>query len=140
MVDINLNKYRDMFETFKRYYPEWEGRVESYAPKNEYSIRVRLQDGNVIIYNERSKSLRWLGEGASMMHDDITDDECRRVFANNLVETMHNKGFNQITLAERTGLSTAAISKYMRAQSTPTITALQKIARAMNCTPEELLD
>ena len=53
---------------------------------------------------------------------------------------MKMKGCGQPELAERTGLSTAMISKYMRGLATPSITNLEKIAYALNCSRDELLD
>lgn len=137
---FDASKYQDMYDMFLRYYPGWEGRVRRWAPKNEYSIRLFMSDGSRADYNSRSNSLRWLREFIISSPNDITDEYCRSNFASNLVEYMKAKGFNQITLSERTGLSTAVISKYMRGRTTPTITAAQKIARALNCSVEELLD
>lgn len=137
---FSINNYERMFETFSQYYPEWAGQVKHYTPKSEYSLRLFMKDGRRADYNSRSNSVRWLRDFIITSPEDITDEYCRRNFAANLVEYMTAKGFNQVTLSERTGLSTAALSKYMRGMSTPTITAVQKIARALNCTAEELIE
>ena len=70
----------------------------------------------------------------------ITDEECRDAFAYNLSDIMKTRGFGQAALAEKTGLSKAMISKYINKQSTPTLTNLMKIAYALDCEPEELMD
>ena len=48
--------------------------------------------------------------------------------------------FNQPELSKRTGLSVATISKYMKKQATPTITNLEKIAYALNCSRDDLME
>jgi transcriptional regulator with XRE-family HTH domain len=73
-------------------------------------------------------------------NDDITDDGFRSIFATNLSEIMRIKGFGQAELAERTGLSSAMISKYLNQKATPSMTNLLKIARALNCHPDELYE
>ena len=139
-MSIDTSKHEEIYESFKRHYPNWADKVTNYYPKNDYAIRVILRDGDRVDYNIRSNSMRWVRDIDPDRKNDITDEECRQAFATNLVEFMHAQGFNQISLADKTGLSTAVISKYMRGKTTPTITALQKIARALNRAPEELLD
>ena len=138
-MQINTVSHEEMFKKFLQYYPQWKDEILGYSPKNQYSIRVSMTGGRYVDFNARSNTYRWGQEYVVSTPDDVTDEFCRTVFATNLVEYMNVKGFNQVNLAERTGLSTAAISKYMRGISTPSITALQKIAYALNCAPEELL-
>lgn len=139
-MQIDVTRHEEIFQEFLKYHPYWEPEIEGYSPKNRYAIRVRLRDGRYVDYNSMNNSCRVGRDIVVNSPNDITDDDCRIAFSNNLVEYMSSKGFNQVTLAERTGLSTVAISKYMRGTMTPSITALQKIAYALNCTPDELLD
>ena len=139
-MEINTDQYREMYEEFKRYRPDLVGEIRTYRPKHLYAIRVTLLNGRQFDYNGRTKTYREVREYYATQPDEVTDDACREIFASNLAELMRVKGFGQPELSEQTGLSTASISKYLRKKATPTITNLEKIAHALNCSRDELLD
>ena len=138
-MKLNVNGYEKIFEEFKKHRPDWADRVVEYRPKNSWTIRVTRDDGKQIDYNMQSGSSREV-RYIAVNDEDINEDDVRSLFASNLAEIMRVKGFGQTLLAERTGLTSAAISKYLNRKSTPTLTAVIKIARALNCAPEELMD
>ena len=141
-MGMKTSYYDEIFEAFKNKCPGWYEQSDGYAPKHTHAIRVRLKNGDQVDYNIRTDSYRYRKRGTaqSIKPDNITDEACRDAFAYNLVELMKTKGFGQATLAERTGLSKAIISKYINKLSTPSITNLIKIAIALDCDPEELMD
>lgn len=139
-MEMNTDQYEEMFEEFISYRPDLAGAIDSYRPKHLHAIRITLTNGRRFDYNGRTKTYRELREYYVSEPDEVTDEVCREIFANNLAELMRLKGFGQPELSEQTGLSTASISKYLRKKATPTITNLEKIAHALNCSRDELLD
>lgn len=139
-MDIKTSYHREMLEKFEAHYPMWANQIVSCQPKHLHAIRITLRDGEIIDYNVQTDSCRFVSRFASVRTDAISDDDCRDVFANNLAEAMLSRGIGQAVLAERTGLSSACISKYLHKKSTPTITQVERIARALGCHRDDLLD
>ena len=136
---FNTDHYERMFDDFITRCPEWGRRAVEYRPKTMNSIRVTLDDGSKIDFNPLSDSIHFVKQRAISSPEDIRDEDCREAFSVNLTNMMRVKGFRQDLLAERTGLSSGSISKYMNRKATPSITVVKKIARALNCTMDELL-
>lgn len=139
-MEMQTRQHEEIFEDFAMRHPEWAKNVKSYKPKHINSIRITFNDGEQIDYNIRTRSYREVHEYYINDPGDVTDEMCREVFAINLAEMMRSKGFSQPELSARTGLSTASISKYLRKKATPTITTLEKIAHALNCNRDDLLE
>lgn len=139
-MEIKTNRYKEIFNDFAERHPYLAKDVVKCTPKHVNAIRMTFSDGSMVDYNIRSHSYRDVPEYYIASPDDITDELCREIFAANLVDIMKVKGFGQPDLAARTGLSTATISKYMRKQATPSITNLEKIAHALNCSRDELME
>lgn len=139
-MEIKTKYYKDIFNDFAERHPYLAKEVKKCTPKHVNAIRMTLNDDTMIDYNIRSHTYRDVPKYYDANPDDITDENCRAIFASNLVDMMKMKGFDQPDLAKRTGLSCATISKYMRKQATPSITNLEKIAYALNCTRDELME
>lgn len=70
----------------------------------------------------------------------MTQNEWRRIFSNNLMDILDEKGMSQSHLARDTGLSISRISDYINERSTPTIFAIINIAYALDMDISELVD
>lgn len=138
-MSIDIKHYESYFEQFKQQFPMWAKEVVKYVPKNLHSIRVTLRSGDEIDFNAIGNSFHFVRNEKGGAPTDITDKDCRDAFSSNLSDLMRVRGVSQTLLAERTGLSTASISKYLRREATPTITNLRRIALALNCHEDELL-
>lgn len=139
-MKIKTEYYDEMLEEFMRYRPDLANEICSCKPKHLHAIRITLNNGRQFDYNGKTKTYREVRDYYDTEPNEVTDDACRAIFAANLAEVMRTKGFGQPELSERTGISTASISKYLRKKATPTITNLEKIAHALNCSRDELLD
>lgn len=138
---LNTRYYEACFDDFQKRWPESARDAVEYRPKGEYAIRITLRDGRQLDYNMRANgSLRYVDTYISGSADNFDDEYCRSVFANNLSERMMVKGYGQAALAEQTGLSKAVISKYLKKQSTPTLSAVRRIAHVLDCNVEDLID
>ena len=140
MMELKTKYYEEIFDRFCTQCPYLVKDIVDYVPKHTHAIRVTLRDGSKVDYNAQTDTFRRVVQNLVETPDDITDEDCRSAFASNLSEYMRMRGLGQVALAERTGLSSAIISKYLNRKSTPTITSVRKIARALNCHPDELYE
>jgi DNA-binding phage protein len=137
-MELNTKHHEEMLNMFVRMCPMWADDIVDCIPRSTNSIRLIFHDGSKIDFNAQTGTFRRVEQSNNSIYDYITDDDCRSVFSANLSEMMRMQGIGQATLAERTGLSSAMISKYLNQKSTPTITSVIRIARALNCQPDEL--
>lgn len=70
----------------------------------------------------------------------MSENEWLDIFAENLLELMKEKGYNQIDLAESTNLSKGTISSYINKRKVPGIRALVNIAYELNISFDDLMD
>lgn len=68
------------------------------------------------------------------------DSETLYRFASNLVYYMNRLGYSQSYLSEITDISEGSISKYVNALQMPRLSTLMRLATALHCTVEELVD
>ena len=137
---IDTKFYEEVFEEFKLYHPYMIDHVRSVRPRGERGIRVTLDDGTQYDYGSMDSGVRRVVSYSPSNITDITDENCRKSFIYRLSELMSTRGFNQKTLAEYTGLAVGSINKYLNGVSTPSLTAVRKIAYALGCTVDELID
>lgn len=70
----------------------------------------------------------------------MTQNEWRKIFADNLVDILEEKNMSQAQLAREAGLSVSRINDYIRMNATPTIFAIINIAYALDMDVGELVD
>ena len=70
----------------------------------------------------------------------MTEQEWRKEFAHRLqVLSYRKKRYNRKQLAEASGLSEKTIGRYRRGERTPDAISISKIARALDCSVDELI-
>lgn len=132
--------YEDAFEQFRLRCPMWVDKAVKYVPRHETIIRVYLENGDYVDYDTRNETYRYISKDRLKERSTITDENCRSAFAKNLHELMRARLISQQVLTERSGISQAMLSKYLREKSTPTLTNIKKIAQALDCGIEELTE
>ena len=96
-------------------------------------LLIETRDGDRYIYDDLDKTFRKVSKDSN----DVTEEEFRREFGYRLRTIMFRRGLTQDELSERSGVSRASISSYMRGKSSPTFYTLRKLARAMGCSIED---
>lgn len=139
-MEIKTSYHNEILESFLQHSPFREEDILDCKPKHLHAIRVTMKSGEVVDYNIQTESYRPVRRPSLNAVDEITDDILREIFATNLSELMVTKGVGQAELGARTGLSSAAISKYLHKKSTPGITQVERIARALGCHRDDLLE
>lgn len=139
-MNIDTGCYDNKLEELKRYHPYMIGHIRSVRPRGENGIRVTLDDGTQYDFSGADIGARRVIDYTPNQLDEITDERCRESFVYRLTELMEMRGFNQQTLAEYSGLSKGAINNYLNKKATPSFTAARRIAYALGCTVNELID
>lgn len=137
-MEINTRFYDEKLEELKMYHRYIADRIRKVRPWGERGIRVTLDDGAMYDFVSAEHGLRRVASWSSEQLEKITEEDCRSDFANKLIDLMAARGYNQSSLAERTGLSTGTINKYLHKRATPSLYALQRIAYALECSIDEL--
>ena len=124
-----------IYDMFLENNPYYRDKVVLWAAQGKHTIRVRVTNGDTLEYNGASDNLRIVIEPKVRTNDG----DVRKNFAYNLSERMNAVGHSQQTLSEYTGLSQQSISNYIKALSTPSLTAAMKIAEVLRCDLGDLL-
>ena len=123
----NYLPYIDPFAT--------ENDIEEYRWINEYEIYFKFKDGRKYLYDTVMHGFR----GVYPEGYELTDEEWKRSFKSRLHKLMTHRRISQEELAEKIGTSQTMISHYITGRSVPGIVIAAKIARALNCSIEDLL-
>lgn len=123
-----------LFTNFKNQFPCFADRAVEYREKGPFELVVKLDDGHVISYYDTEQGIRRLPNDDSC----LTEEECREEFGIRLYRLMYDKGITQSELSEITGITQSNISNYITGRKTPSFYTVDKIARALDCSIEEL--
>ena len=130
---MNKKHYIKIFEDFKEECPSLVSKVDHWDAEGANSIRVYFKNGTVNIYNYILKGLR------TVHQNDGTEEDWRRDFRDKLVEKMADCDYTQEELAYATGISQTMIGRYLNKQSMPSGYVVAKLAKALHCSPDELI-
>lgn len=110
---------------------------------DKQGILITMLDGRCVTYNNILKTYGF-GHDRAILEErnkPAYDDEqaFRSQFALRLCERLTLQEMTQEELAIETGLSVGAISKYVNAESRASFFSVFKIAKALDCSVEELM-
>lgn len=130
------DKYTQILEHFELYYPHHYERVIDWWPSGRLSVTVKLDDGAMYEYDRADSSLRRLRTKEYEYDEDILGKE----LGANLRKIIPISGVTQKDLAEKLGITTTMLSRYVHGMSIPSAAKLHIIAKALGCTMDELFD
>ena len=123
-----------LLRNFKEQFPRFAENAIEYREKGPFELVVKLNNGRVISYYDTEHGIRRLPSDDS----HLTEEECREEFGIRLCRIMYYKGVTQKELSEMTGITQSNISNYITGRQTPSFYNVDKIARALDCSIEEL--
>lgn len=146
---LNTAHYDRIFEAYEFAWPIPFEHALGYEPVGDHRIKVLFDDREPFYFT----FIEGLGEyepKRPTTREEITKEYSHNVFAKKLRDMMNRRGFTQLMLAEKTGLSQGQISNYLRCNAaydedarksfnTPSLDKIHLIAWALNCDPYELL-
>ena len=129
--------YDDILDDFELYYPEIVKDAVTWYPSGRREITVKLRDGGRVIFDGGSKTFRRISNYDAPM---MEEDNWKTGFGRKLGQALCNRCISQSTLSERTGISQTMISRYISGNSIPSAYIIAKLARALECSLNELMD
>lgn len=124
------NTYRN----FTIFYSYLVDRVVSWKEIDIYLLLIELDNGEVCIYDDLYQTLKNVPKDP----DAMTEEECRSEFGRRLSRLMGFKHITQAELSVMTGISHIQINKYINGKATPSFYNVDKIAKALKCSADEL--
>lgn len=105
-----------------------------YRDGGGFDVIVTLRDGRVILYDDMEGTIRNLPRDIN----NLSEHECKREFGIRLKRLMYKKGITQSELSERTGIAQTMISSYLTGRNVPSFYKVDRIARALGCSVDDL--
>lgn len=124
----------EVIRWFELDFPSAFAQVDEYIYVGEYYLVAILRDGSRVCYDQDDRSIRSLPSDP----DNMNEDQFRHEFGIRLRRMMERKKITQSELAERMGVAQCRISNYIHGKNTPSVFAVNKIAKALNCSIDEL--
>ena len=125
---------KSKYENMKMYFPFLAKEAVEFKDDGKFELIVKLKSGEVISYDDLEKTIRNLPGNS----DCMTENECRTEFGIRLRNIMFRKGITQAELSSMTGITQTMISKYITGKTSPSFYNVDKIAKALRCSIEEL--
>ena len=128
-----MNNY-EIIQSLKRMYPFLYENMKSYEVVTDYDMYIKMKDGSTVLYDDFDRSFRQLPHNRDM----LTEEQCRLEFAYRLYRIMQRSNVTQQELSDMTGIPQPQISAYINAKHTPSLYNVDKIAKALDCSVDEL--
>lgn len=125
---------KHIYSQFLIHYSYLEKDIDSFEEVNNYQMLLHMNNGSRMIYDGLEDRCRKLPSDSHSM----SEKECTAEFAARLRNIMRFKGCSQKELSERTGISQPSISNYAMGKTSPNFYNLDRIAKALDCSVDEL--
>ena len=125
------------FAEFHGDYPHLTSKVTGCWEYEHLAIIIEIEHEKLYLYNVGETGLyeiRLFDE-----YSEPTDEQWNKTFGYILGETMWDRGMRRFDFAESIGVSEAMISKYIRGLASPSSRVLNRMARVLDCTVDELM-
>lgn len=123
-----------MFDNFTMNFPFVARNAVSYRKDSATTLVIKLADGTSVLWDDMDRIMSRLPEDSMNM----TENECRREFGKRLYRIMLRKHITQEELSLATGISRPLISNYITGKNTPSFYNVDKIAKTLGCSTDEL--
>lgn len=100
---------------------------------DDWTLHVRLEDGSSVVYDDMLHTIRNLPQNSKTM----TEQECRVEFGCRLRKILLHRGMSQSELCRRADITDVQLSRYMNGRHTPSLYAVDKIAKALDCSIDD---
>lgn len=132
-----MKTWNTVYESFTQLYPEYADRVIRWWPSYEWTITLKMDDGFNYTYCLIDDKF-YKNRDHDFDTDNLSEEDLRIIVGANIREKLRLTGRSQDTLAERTGITTAMINRYVKGKAAPGLSSLHKIANALECSIDEL--
>lgn len=133
----------DILEECSRYWPDATRKSIHQEMVGPNEIILHMADGSQWCYDSIDKSIRRLrldDPKDYILNEDDADARWCKEFGERMRILMHSRGITQDELAMMVDISQTTLSKYVRGKSIPGVPNALRIARALRCDLNELID
>lgn len=123
-----------LYDEYALYFPQYASMTEDWYEENEWDLVAKLSDGSRLIFDGFMHTVRGLPDS-----NDMTEEKFRLEFSKRLYKMLDRRRITQLELSQRTGISPVMINRYLHRKVTPSIYNVNKIARALGCSIDELI-
>ena len=132
---MTIDKYTEMIERFKQYYPYWYDEMVDWWPSGRRSITIKLEDGSLLDYSPYEGTVRRI-----RINDYTTDVETlRKEIGSNIQKIIQTRGISQTEIANRCGITSAMLSRYIHGTSLPSIDKVNALAHVLGCRAVDII-
>lgn len=128
-----IDRYSYSVRNISLLYPHIVDQAVEFYAGIEAEVIIVLRNGDRYSFDEYEGVIRKLPEV-----NEMTEEQCLYEFSFRLRRLMYRRGITQEILSERTGISRTLISRYMNGKSCPSFYKVDKIAKAIGCSVEDL--
>ena len=125
---------KELIDNARAYYPFLLEQAVGFTQASPFDLIIRLNDGSAMLYDDLNKSFRTLPKDSRNM----SERECKNEFGNRLRTIMYRKGMTQQELGELSGIPQPVISSYISGKTSPTFYRVDRIAKALGCSIDDL--
>lgn len=134
---MRINKYQDALERFEMYYPGIAKSAIDWWPSGHFHITIKLSDSTLFEFNPGDNSLRKL---TPVSPETVNDSErLKKEIGHNLAKRVRESGMPQNIVAEKCGITTAMLSRYIHGSSMPGLDKVYILANALGCNVSDIL-
>ena len=133
MNNFEVNEY--MLQNYIDYFHPRFDEIEDIQEINKCELLIIKTDGTRYIFNDVMSSIRRLPADP----DDMTDEQVVFEFMQRFRSMRILRAYNISDLHELTGISMSTLSRYDNGETTPTVINLRKLAKALKCSPSDLI-
>lgn len=123
-----------VIKNFKMYFSGLAKLMTAVRSRGYDEYVVYLNDNTSVIYDDFDHTIRRTPVNSRHM----TEEECKREFSNRLRLIMYRKGITQLQLSKMTGIHQTMLSNYMSGKNMPSFYRVDLIAKALDCTMDDL--
>jgi DNA-binding Xre family transcriptional regulator len=134
MYNASSERADKIFERFKNDYTIISAKVVSYHMDDRYTLAMKLDDGDIYLWDEHERTLRRIPSN----YETMTDEQYKIEIGRRLNKMLFRKSISQEKLSEMTGIAQPQISRYVSGKTMPNFRALDRIARALHVSLDEL--
>lgn len=131
---MSNNHDSEIVRRLRMYFPSIAKSAVDIIQTSDYDLLIRMNDGASICYDDIHNTIRTLPEDCN----NLTEDQCRTEFGVRLRQMMSRKGISEVELSEAAGISNVQLSRYISGKTSPSFYNVDKIAKALDCSVDEL--
>lgn len=124
----------NIMENLKLYFPLIVSNSIGAKILNSEEVVVELYTGELMLYDDVEKTIRRLPSN----DEDISEESYKIEFGYRLRKLMTRKSVTQEELSTLTGIPRTMISSYITGRNIPSFYKVDRIARALKCSTDEL--